>query len=137
MNQRVHEVIVDLPKHLVGGPPGKDNKLDSKQGHKDQGSLHSLQVHVGFGLMVLPHLGHKHPDDVQQKEEVDLQRYDIMSKPCGQAHLRMSIVLSSHVSSVESRRDHLGCHIISSASPETPNVEFSDLYSFSLLWFFP
>jgi hypothetical protein len=30
--------------------------------------------------MGLPHLGHKHPDNVEQKEEIDLQRYDIMSK---------------------------------------------------------
>lgn len=75
MNQKVHEIIVDLPKNLVGGPPGKHNKLDPQQGHKDHGSLHSFQVHVGFCLMSLPQLGHKNTDDVEQKEEIDLQRF--------------------------------------------------------------
>lgn len=80
MNQRVHQVIVDLPKHLVGRPPGKDNKLDSEQGHQDQSGPHGLQVHVRFCLLGLPQLAHEHPDDVEQEEEIDLQRCDVMSK---------------------------------------------------------
>lgn len=81
MNQRVHEIIIDLPKHFVGGPPGKHNKLDPQQGHKDHGGLYSLQVHVGLGFMGLPHLGHKHTDNVEQKEEVDLQRVTLADGP--------------------------------------------------------
>lgn len=73
MNQSVHDIIIDHPKHLVGRPPGKHDKLGAQQGHKDHGSLHSLQVHVGFWLMSLPHLVHKHSDDIEQKEEIDLQ----------------------------------------------------------------
>lgn len=80
MNQRVHHVIIYLPKYLVGRSPGKDDKLDSQQGHKDHGGLHSLQVHVGFRLMGFPHFGHKHADNVEQKEEIDLQIYGVMSK---------------------------------------------------------
>lgn len=75
MNQKVHDVVIDPPKNLVGGPPGKHHKLDPQQGHKDHGRLHSLQVQVGLCLMSLPHLGHKHADNVEQKEEIDLQRF--------------------------------------------------------------
>lgn len=76
----MHEVVIDLPKHFVGRPPGKDDKLDSQQGHQDHGGLHGLQVHVGLGLMGFPHLSHQHSDDVEQKEEIDLQKYDRMRK---------------------------------------------------------
>lgn len=58
VNQGVHEVIVDLPKNLVGGSPGEDDELDAQQGHQDHGGLHGLQVHVRLGLVGLPHLGH-------------------------------------------------------------------------------
>lgn len=80
MNQRVHQVIIYLPKHLVGRPPGKDDELDSQQGHQDQSGPHRLQVHVGFRLLGLPHLAHEHPDNVEQEEEIDLQRYDVISE---------------------------------------------------------
>lgn len=80
MDQRVHQVIIDLPKHLVGWPPGKDDKLDSQQGHQDQGGPHSLQVHMRFCLLGFPQFAHKHADDVEQEEEIDLQRYDVLRK---------------------------------------------------------
>lgn len=76
MNQRVHHVVVDPSKHWVGRSPGKDDELDPQQGHQDQSGPHRLQVHVRFLLLGFLHFLHKHPDDVEQKEEVDLQRYD-------------------------------------------------------------
>lgn len=77
MNQRVHQVVIDFPKHLVGWSPGKDDKLDSQQGHQDQSGPHCLQVHVRIDRMGFPHFLHKHTNDVEQKEEVDLPRYDV------------------------------------------------------------
>lgn len=85
MNQRVHQVVVDLGKHLVVRPPGKHDKLRSQQGHQEQSGLHCLQVHVRVGLLGFLHLLHKHADDVEQKEEVDLQRYDVMSEQTTQS----------------------------------------------------
>lgn len=73
MNQRVHQVVVDFPKNLVGRSPGKDDELDPQQGHQDQSGPHGLQVHVWISLLGFPHFLHKHTDNVQQKEEVDLQ----------------------------------------------------------------
>lgn len=74
MNQRVHQVIIYFPKQFVGGPPGKDNKLDPQQGHQDQSGPHRLQVHVRFRLLGFPHFAHEYTDDVEQEEEIDLQR---------------------------------------------------------------
>ena len=73
VNQRVHHKVVDLPKHRVGRSPGKDDELDPQKGHQDQGGPHRLQVYVRVLLRFLYFL-HKHPDDVQQEEEVQLQR---------------------------------------------------------------
>lgn len=73
VHEDVHDVLVHLASDAVLGPPGEDDELNSKQRHQDEGGSHRLHVHVGFGTVCVPQLGHQHPDDVQEEEEVHLQ----------------------------------------------------------------
>lgn len=122
MNQRVHQVIIDFPKHLVGRSPGKDDKLDSQQGHQDQSGPHSLQVHVRFCLLGFPHFAHKNPDNVEQKKEIDLERYEVTSKssrllPLKGTHFLQFLFTQcgEQMTSPQGMRDHLRWRTIYSA----------------------
>lgn len=74
MHEDVHDVLVDLAGDAVLRPPGEDDELDPEQGHQDEGGPHRLHVHVGLGPVRVPQLGHQHTDDVEEEEEVHLQR---------------------------------------------------------------
>lgn len=80
MTQKVHHVVIDPGRNLAVRPPGEDDKLDSQQGHQEQSGLHCLQVPQSVMLTIIPDLLHQHTEDVEQKEEVDLQRYDVVNE---------------------------------------------------------
>lgn len=72
MHQDLHDVHVALKDALVVGFVRQQHELDPQQRNEDEGGSDSAHVQAGLSLVGHPQLGDQNPDDVQQKEQVDL-----------------------------------------------------------------
>lgn len=72
MHQDVHHVHVALKDALVVGFVRQQHKLDPQQRDEDEGGSDGTHVQTGLRLVGHPQLGDQNPDNIQQKEKVDL-----------------------------------------------------------------
>ena len=74
MTQQIYKEIKDGTADVSLWPTGEKDVLDPQQRDEDERGSHCLHVGCGLSAVGLPQLGDQHSDDVQEKEEVNLDR---------------------------------------------------------------
>ena len=74
MHEDLHDVHVDLGGPVLLGLVGEQDELDAQQGDEDERGPHRPHVQAGLGLVGHPQLGDQNPHDVQEEEQVHLER---------------------------------------------------------------